>query len=85
MGYGMMGGFGMGAMGAWGLVWMLAALTLLAALTVWLIRAARRPQAPADRTRPAAGDPVQALKMRYAEGKIDGEEYQQRLSALTSR
>ncbi len=76
----------MAGMGLWGL---LVILTLLAVLglavlgSIWLYRRLRAQQ---NNTGTLDTDPARtSLRERYAAGEIDDEEYERRLSGLTTR
>jgi putative membrane protein len=73
----MMGGFGFGPMWMFGGLFSLVFWALLIGLAVWLIVSATR----GDRTRVVASgpapSPLDILKVRYAKGEINKEQYEE--------
>ena len=82
--------FNFGGLGIFAIVWFLVVVVfwglVIAALVLgirWLIRADRRGQLPAPPPAPAALDPLEVLRHRYAKGEIDEEEFERRRKTLT--
>jgi putative membrane protein len=85
MGFGFDGGFGIFAIVAalvglvfWGLV-----IVALVLGVRWLIRQNNQDRLPPPAGGPAAPDPLDVLRGRYARGEIDEEEYERRRKTLS--
>ena len=77
-----MGGMLSGGAGAWMILWIILGVAVVAAAGVVVARALGRRQEPVPPQLPPAESPAvreakDALKMRYARGEIDREEYLQ--------
>ncbi len=77
-----MGGMMSGGAGAWMILWVILGVAVVAAAGVVVARALGSRQQPAPPQLPPAESPAvreakDALKMRYARGEIDREEYLQ--------
>lgn len=84
----MMGG-SMGMMGMWGmglgmLLWAALLIALIAVAVVLVVRAVRRPSGTSPNGTPIPGrsSAGNEIRMRYARGELDSEEFRRRLQDL---
>lgn len=78
------GGMGMGGMGLGMLIWTALVIALIAVAVVLVVKAVRRPQ-PSRRDGTRAREdwsPEDEVRMRYARGELDSEEFRRRLQDL---
>jgi putative membrane protein len=74
----------MAGMGVWGAFGVLAVLAVVAVVVLGLPWGARSSGITRDGTSAVGGDPARdTLRRRYAEGQIDEEEFERRLTSLT--